>query len=150
MSQRLKYLIIAGRFNDMISRSLLEGAGGTFRDAGIPEGDVETIWVPGAYEMPTVAAKAAGTGRYAAVICLGAVIRGDTPHFDYVAGQCAAGLMKVGVDTGVPVIFGVLTTNTVEEALNRAGLKHGNKGADAAAAALSMAKTMQDLERGPS
>ena len=142
-----KYLIVAGRFNDMITRSLLNGATEAFEEADIMKEQIDTVWVPGAYEMPVVAAKAARSNKYSAVVCLGAVIKGDTPHFDYVAGQAASGLMKVSIDTGVPIVFGVLTTNTVEQALNRAGLKHGNKGADAALTALSMTKTLQKLDQ---
>lgn len=144
MSQQ--YLIIAGRFNDMISRQLLEGARDAFEQAKVPASNVKTVWVPGAFEMPVAAAVAARSGKYSAIVCLGAVIKGETPHFDYVAGQAASGLMKVGVDTGVPVIFGVLTTNTVEQALNRAGLKYGNKGAEAARTALEMTDVMAKLK----
>lgn len=139
------YLIIAARFNELITRSLVDGAKGAFDRAG--HKDVNTLWVPGAYEIPVVAAKAARSGAYSAILCLGAVIKGDTPHFDFVAGNAASGLMKVSIDTEVPIIFGVLTTNTVEEALNRAGLKMGNKGTEAAETALYMSKAMQDLEQ---
>lgn len=140
-------LIVCARFNEMITRSLHAGAVDALTELGAAQ---ETVWVPGAFELPVVAAKAARSGRYGAVVCLGAVIRGDTPHFDLVAGQAASGLMSVSVETGVPVIFGVLTTDTVEQALNRAGLKHGNKGADAGRAAVQMMDVLKSFnaERG--
>ena len=140
-----RFLVIASRFNDLISKALLSGAEDAFGESGVQKQDVDVLWVPGCFELATVAAKGAKTGAYAAVICLGAVIRGETPHFDYVAGQAAAGLQKVGIETGVPVIFGVLTTDTTEQALNRSGIKGGNKGADAAHAALQMVKTLSRL-----
>lgn len=141
-----RYLIVAAKFNDMVTRALLTGAQDTFTEAGIGSGQVDLIWVPGSFELAPLAAKAARSGKYSAIVCLGAVIRGETPHFDLVAGQAAAGCQKVAVDTGVPVIFGVLTTDTVEQALNRSGLKSGNKGADAANGALAMTKAMARLE----
>jgi len=141
-----KYLILAAKFNDMISKALVEGAADAFSEAEVDFSDIETMWVPGAFELPVAAAKAARLGQYKAIICLGCVIRGETPHFDYVAGQAAAGMMQVGIETEVPVIFGVLTTDTAEQALQRCGLKSGNKGADAVRAALSMAKVMNKLE----
>lgn len=136
-------LVIASRFNDMVTRALLAGAEDTLNKGGAPE--FRTVWVPGAFEIPAVASKAAHSDKYSAIVCLGAVIKGDTPHFDYVAGQCASGLMKVSIDTQTPVIFGVLTTNTVEEALNRSGLKLGNKGAEAASTALEMIATLKEI-----
>jgi 6,7-dimethyl-8-ribityllumazine synthase len=139
-----RFLIIVARFNDMITRCLLTGAEDVFKESGLAE-VTETIWVPGCFEIPAVAAKAARSGRYSAIITLGAVIRGETPHFDFVAGECARGVMDVSVETGVPVIFGVLTTNTVEQALNRSGIKYGNKGRDAASAAIEMAKLMGEI-----
>lgn len=141
-----KILIVVARFNDMITRSLLVGATDCLRDSGIKDSLVSVVWVPGSFEIPIVAAKAARGGRYSAVICLGAVIRGETPHFDYVCGPVASGIMNIGVETGVPVIFGVVTTNTIEQALSRSGLKGGNKGRDAAQAALEMIKVLNQLE----
>ncbi len=142
MAQR--FLILASRFNETITKALLSGAQDAFAEAGIQS--VDTLWVPGCFELPTAAMKAAKGRHYAAIVCLGAVIRGETPHFTYVAGESARGLMQAGMETGVPVINGVLTTDTVEQALNRAGIKGGNKGADAARGALSMVKTMARLE----
>ncbi len=141
-----RYLIVAGRFNDLISKALLAGAQETLAEHAGEGHRVDVLWVPGCFEMPTIAAEAARGKAYDAVICLGAVIRGDTPHFDYVAGQCAAGLQQVGIATGIPTIFGVLTTDTVEQALSRCGIKSGNKGADAAHAAIAMVKTMARLK----
>jgi 6,7-dimethyl-8-ribityllumazine synthase len=140
-----RFLLIVSRFNDTITKSLLSGAQDTLHEAGVDQGQVDVLWVPGAFELATVAAQAARSKTYGAIICLGAVIRGDTPHFDLVAGQAAAGLQRVGIDTGVPVIFGVLTTDTVEQALTRSGINGGNKGVDAAHSALSMVKTMGRL-----
>lgn len=140
-----RYLIIVSKFNDLITKSLLSGAQDAFTDAGVQTQEVDTLWVPGCFELATVAAKAAKSGTYGAIICLGAVIRGETPHFDLVAGQAAAGIQRVGIETGVPVIFGVITTDTVEQALNRSGIKSGNKGAEAASAAIAMVKTMSRL-----
>lgn len=140
-SKSKKFLIIVARFNDMITRCLLSGAEDTFKESGFGS-DLEIVWVPGCFEIPAVAAKAARSGRYAAIVTLGAVIKGETPHFDFVAGECARGVMNVGLETGVPVIFGVLTTKTVEQALNRSGIKYGNKGRDAALAAMEMTEVM--------
>lgn len=140
-----RYLIIASKFNDLITKALVSGASDAFAEAGVQGQEVDTLWVPGCFELATVAAKAAKSGTYGAVVCLGAVIRGETPHFDLVAGQAAAGLQRVGIETGVPVIFGVITTDTVEQALNRSGIKCGNKGAEAASAAIAMVKTMSRL-----
>jgi len=142
-----RYLIVVARFNEMITRCLLTGAEETFKAAGLSN-QVDIIWVPGCFEIPTVAAQAARSDRYSAIVTLGAVIRGETPHFDFVAGECARGVMSAAVETGVPIIFGVLTTNTVEQALNRSGVKFGNKGRDAAQAAIEMTSTMACI-KGP-
>lgn len=138
-----KYLIIVSRFNELVTKSLLEGALSSFENAGVGPDNLETIWVPGSFEMPALAARAARSRNYAAVVCLGCVIRGETPHFDYVASQAASGLMKVSIETETPVIFGVLTTENEEQALARCGLKGGNKGRDAALAAVEMTKAFQ-------
>ncbi len=132
-----KFLIVVGRFNEMITRCLLSGAEDVFKAANLSS-HIEVVWVPGCFEIPLVASLAAKSGKYAAIVTLGAVIKGETPHFDFVAGECARGVMEIGLQTGVPVIFGVLTTNTVEQALNRSGIKYGNKGRDAAQTALDM------------
>jgi len=133
------FAICAARFNDHIVSRLLAGAKEGLTSFGVDESRVSVVRVPGAWELPLACAELAKTGRYAAVIALGAVIRGETPHFDYVAGQAATGLARAALDTGVPVIFGVLTTDSVEHAEARAGGKDGNKGVDAAQAAVEMA-----------
>lgn len=135
----MKFALVVGRFNELISTRLYEGALDCLRRHEVAEGDVDVAWVPGSFEIPLVAKRLAGVGRYDAVICLGAVIRGGTPHFDYVAAEVAKGVAKVSLDTGVPVVFGVLTTDTIEQAVERAGTKAGNKGWSAAATALEMA-----------
>ncbi len=135
----LRMAIVVARFNERITSSLLEGACGALRRAGVAEDDIDIAWVPGAWEIPVAAGWFARAGRYDAVICLGAVIRGGTPHFDYVAGEALAGAAALARETGTPVTAGILTTDTTEQAVERAGVKHGNKGADAAAAAVEMA-----------
>lgn len=140
MSNRI--LVIASRFNELVTKSLMDGAVTTLLESDVAEKDICKVWVPGVFEIPVVAAKAARSGKFDAVICLGAVIRGATAHFDFVAGPVASGLMSLSVETEVPVIFGVLTTDTVEQALDRAGLKLGNKGSEAAHTALSTIRTL--------
>ena len=144
----MKFAIVVGRFNELISSRLYEGALDCLRRHDVADGDVDAAWVPGAFEMPLVAQRLAASGKYDAVICLGAVIRGGTPHFDYVAAEAAKGIAKVRLDTGVPVIFGVLTTDTIEQAVERAGTKAGNKGWAAASTALEMANLVRTLPDG--
>jgi len=145
MAKDLKVGIVVGRFNEFISSKLLSGAIDAFVRHGGNEADIEAAWVPGAFEIPLVAQKMAESGKYDAVICLGAVIRGATPHFDYVANEVSKGIAKVSLDTGVPVIFGVLTTDTIEQAIERAGTKDGNKGYDAAVTAIEMANLLKQF-----
>ncbi|MDB5079806.1 MAG: 6,7-dimethyl-8-ribityllumazine synthase [Chloroflexi bacterium] len=140
-----RFAIVLARFNEAIGRNLLEGAKDTLRRHGVDENNIDVAYVPGAYELPLVAKRLAESNRYAAVIALGIVIRGATPHFDYVAGTAASGLAQASLQTGVPCIFGVLTTNTIEQAVERAGTKAGNKGADAAMAALEMSSLLAAL-----
>jgi 6,7-dimethyl-8-ribityllumazine synthase len=142
----MRVAVVAGRFNDHVTKPLLEGALATFEAAGLDE--VPVHWVPGAFEIPLVAQRLAGSGRFDAVVCLGAVIRGDTPHFDYVAGACASGVARVSLDTGVPVVFGVLTTDDLEQALARCGGAEGNKGAEAARTAVEMVCLLRQLPGG--
>ena len=130
--------IVVSRFNSFISEKLLEGAIDALTRSGVKDKDIDVARVPGAFEIPLVTQKMAKGGKYDAVICLGVVIRGATPHFDYVAGEVAKGTAQVMLDTGVPVLFGVLTTETIEQAIERAGSKAGNKGSDVAVAALEM------------
>jgi len=144
----LQTVIVVSRFNSFITERLLEGALDALARNGADVEQVQVIRVPGAWEMPMVAAELARQKKYDAVICLGAVIRGDTPHFDYVAGNAASGLAGVSVETGVPISFGILTTNTVEQAVDRAGAKSGNKGFDAAMTAIEMTNLLRKL-RGP-
>lgn len=141
----LKAAIVVSRFNSFITERLLDGAMDALVRNGVDPNAVQVVRVPGAWEMPLIAAELAKQKRYDAVICLGAVIRGDTPHFDYVAGNAASGLANVSVETGVPVSFGVLTTNTLEQAIDRAGAKSGNKGFDAAMTAIEMVNLIRNL-----
>lgn len=145
IAKDLKFGIVIGRFNEFISSKLLGGAIDGFVRHGANEADIEAAWVPGAFEIPLVAQKMANSKKYDAVICLGAVIRGSTPHFDYVASEVSKGIAKVSLDTGVPVIFGVLTTDTIEQAIERAGTKAGNKGYDAAVTAIEMANLIKQF-----
>ena len=140
-----RYAILVGRFNSFVVESLLEGALDTLSRHGVTEDRITIIRAPGAWELPAVAKKAAASGKYDAIIALGAVIRGGTPHFDYVAGECAKGLGVVQLDSGLPVIFGVLTTDSIEQSIERAGTKAGNKGADAAITAIEMVNLLKAL-----
>lgn len=135
----LRFAVVVSRFNEFISSRLLGGARDGLVRHGVAEEDLDVAWVPGAFEIPLVAKKLAKTGDYAAVICLGAVIRGATPHFDYVAAEVSKGVAHVSLETGVPVIFGVITADNLEQAIERAGTKSGNKGFDAATSAIEMA-----------
>jgi 6,7-dimethyl-8-ribityllumazine synthase len=146
IARDLRFAIVAARFNDMIVDSLIRGAVDTLVRHGAAEKQIELVRVPGAFDLPLVAQKLAASRRCDAIVALGAVIRGATPHFDHVAGQCAAGLARVSLETGVPVAFGVLTTDTIEQAIERAGTKAGNKGADAALSALELANLLRRLD----
>lgn len=141
----LKFAVVVGRFNEFIGGKLLSGAmDGLIRHGGDKE-NIDTIWVPGAFEIPLIAKKLAKSKKYDAVICLGAVIRGATPHFDYVSSEVSKGIAHVTLETEVPVIFGVLTTDTIEQAIERAGTKAGNKGYDAAVTAIEMANLIKEI-----
>lgn len=141
----LKFGIIASRFNEFITSKLLDGAVDALKRHGGSEDAISIAWVPGAFEIPVVAKKMAESGKYDAVICLGTVIRGSTPHFDYVASEVSKGVAQVGMATGVPTIFGVITTDSIEQAIERAGTKAGNKGFSAAEAAIEMANLMRSI-----
>src|SRR5919205_2480073 len=145
--QNLHVAIVVARFNEIVTRPLLDGALDSLRRHGVADDAVDVAWVPGSFEIPLVAKTFAETGRYAAVICLGAVIRGETDHYAHVSGAVTSGVARVGLDTGVPVIFGILTTDTVEQALNRAGLKAGNIGYDAALAAIEMVNLLGQITK---
>ncbi|MFZ5649389.1 MAG: 6,7-dimethyl-8-ribityllumazine synthase [Bacillota bacterium] len=145
LGQGLRFGLVVGRFNEFITNKLLSGAMDALKRHGVEDGDIEIAWVPGAFEIPMVARKMVSLGRYDAVICLGAVIRGATPHFDYVAAEVSKGIAKVGLDSGVSTIFGVITADTIEQAIERAGTKAGNKGWDAASTAIEMANLMRSI-----
>ncbi len=144
----LKFAVIASRFNSFITERLLSGALDALRRHGCAETDIDVVKVPGSWEMPVTAAALARARKHDAIVCLGCVIRGETPHFDYVAGEASKGVAQVARETGVPVAFGILTTNTLEQAIDRAGAKSGNKGADAAMSAIEMANLMRALRSG--
>ncbi len=142
-----RFAVVAARFNEVVVGKLVEGALDCFSAHGIEEDDLDLAWVPGAFEVPLAARRLASSGAYDAVICLGAVIRGETSHYDFVAGEAARGIRKAAEESGVPVIFGILTTEDLEQALERAGGKHGNKGWDAAMAAMEMASLLEALPK---
>jgi 6,7-dimethyl-8-ribityllumazine synthase len=146
VSQGYKYGIVVGRFNEFISGKLLTGALDALKRHGASDGDIEIAWVPGAFEIPLIAGKMAESGKYDAVITLGAVIWGSTPHFDYVCNEAAKGVAAASQRTGVPVIFGIITVDSIEQAVERAGTKAGNKGWDAAVSAIEMADLCRKLK----
>lgn len=143
----LKIGIVVGRFNEFITSKLLSGAQDALKRHGVNEADVDVAWVPGAFEIPLIAHKMANSKKYDAVITLGTVIRGATPHFDYVCNETAKGVSAAGLNSGIPVIFGVLTTDSIEQAIERAGTKAGNKGWDAATSAIEMANLTRAMEQ---
>ncbi|HOK07191.1 MAG TPA: 6,7-dimethyl-8-ribityllumazine synthase [Syntrophales bacterium] len=145
VAKGMKFAVVASRFNDFISGRLIEGALDALTRAGADEKDIQIFKVPGAFELPLAAKKLAKTGRFDAVICIGAVIRGATPHFEYVSAEVSKGIANVGLETEVPISFGVLTTDTIEQAIERAGTKAGNKGWDAAIAAIEMVDLFRKL-----
>ncbi len=146
LARDLRFVFVAARFNEFVVEPLVRGALDALRRHGAADKQVEIVRVPGAFDIPIAARKLVMSRRYDALIALGAVVRGQTPHFDYVAGECASGLSRIALESGVPVAFGVLTTDTMEQAIDRAGGKAGNKGADAALAALEMANLLRRLE----
>ncbi|GAC43673.1 6,7-dimethyl-8-ribityllumazine synthase [Paenibacillus popilliae] len=146
VSEGLKYGIVVGRFNEFIVSKLLSGALDALKRHGVKDEEISVAWVPGAFEIPLIAQKMAESGKYDAVITLGAVIRGSTPHFDYVCSETAKGVAQVNMKTGVPTVFGVLTTDSIEQAIERAGTKAGNKGWEAAATAIEMANLTNQLK----
>lgn len=146
ISREIKVGIVAARFNEFITSKLLGGAMDGLLRHGVREEDVQVAWVPGAFEIPLIASKLAKSGRYDAVICLGAVIRGSTSHYDYVCNEASKGIAAVSLETGVPVMFGVLTTENIEQAIERAGTKAGNKGYDCALGAIEMVNLIREIE----
>ena len=145
LAEGMRVAIVASRFNELITNKLLAGALDVLQRHGVADGDIDVAWVPGAFEIPMVAKKLAETKRYDAVICVGAVIRGSTTHYDYVCSEVSKGVAQAGLSTGVPVIFSVLTTENIEQAIERAGTKAGNKGADGAMAAIEMANLLRQI-----
>ncbi len=145
LGKGLKFGLVVSRFNEFITKKLLEGAQDSLLRHGVGEEDIEVAWVPGSFEIPLIAKKLAQTKRYDAVICLGAVVRGGTPHFEYIAAEVSKGIAKVGLETGLPVIYGVITADTLEQAIERAGTKEGNEGFRAAASAIEMANLVKSI-----
>ena len=145
LGKGLKFGLVVSRFNEFFSKKLLEGAQDALLRHGVNEADIEVAWTPGCFEIPLIAQKLAQTKKYDAVICLGAVIRGGTPHFDYIASEVTKGIAKINLDSGVPVIYGVITTDTLEQAVERSGTKAGNKGFDAAVSAIEMANLVKSI-----
>ena len=143
----LKFGLVVSRFNEFITGKLLQGAEDALTRHGVKPADIDVAWAPGAFEIPLVAKKMVERGKYSAVICLGAVVRGGTPHFDYIASEVTKGVAMVGLETGVPVIYGVITADTLEQAIERAGTKMGNAGFAAAVSAIEMANLMQSLSK---
>lgn len=147
-SSGLKIALVVSRFNDLITERLLQGALDTLRRSGAREDDLTVVRVPGSFEIPVAAQRLAETGKFDAIVCLGTLIRGETPHFDYLATQVTRGIGEVALKYSLPVSYGVITANTVEQAMNRAGIKHGNKGVEAALGAVEMANLLRELKPG--
>ena len=145
LGEGLKFGLVVSRFNEFITKRLVEGAEDALRRHGVNEGDIDVAWVPGSFEIPLVAKKLAETQKYDAVICLGTVIRGDTPHFEYIASQVTRDTSRIGLETGQPVIYGIITADKLEEAIERAGTKMGNKGFQAAMTAIEMANLLKSI-----
>ena len=145
VAKGLKFAIVASRFNEMVTSRLIDGAVNALTRHGVAEGEIRIVRVPGSFEIPLIARKLAASKKYSAVLCLGALVRGETPHFDYLAGEVARATGAVALETGVPVIFGVLTTDSLEQAIDRAGGKGGNKGWDAALSGIEMANLLSQL-----
>ena len=145
-AQGKRFALVVSRFNDLVTTRLLDGALDCLQRHGAADEYIEVAWVPGAFELPVVAQKMAQTGRFDVVTCLGCIVRSDTPHFDYVAGESSKGIARVGLDTGVPITFGVITADTVDQAVQRAGVKSGNRGWDAGMNAVEMASLMAAIE----
>jgi len=145
LGKGLKFGVVVSRFNEFIIRKLLDGAQDALLRHGVGEDDIDIAWVPGSFEIPLVAKKLAETKKYDAIICLGAVVRGATPHFEYIAAEVTKGIAKVGLETGLPVSYGIITADTLEQAIERAGTKAGNKGFDAAVNAIEMANLLKNI-----
>ena len=145
LGEGLRFGLVVSRFNEFITKKLLDGAQDALLRHGVSQEDIEIAWTPGAFEIPLIASKLAQTKKYDAVICLAAVVRGGTPHFEYIAAEVTKGIAKVGLETGLPVIYGVITADTLEQAIERAGTKQGNKGFEAAVSAIEMANLLSSI-----
>lgn len=145
IAKNKRFGVVVSRFNEFISSRLVEGALDTFRQHGADDKSIDVVWAPGSFEIPVIAQKMARSKKYDSIVCLGTVIRGDTPHFDYIAGEAAKGIAKVSIDTGVPCIFGIITADNLEQAIERAGAKQGNKARDAALIAIEMANLIKEI-----
>ena len=146
LGKGLKIAMVVSRFNEFVTNKLLEGAQDALLRHDVSQDDIDVAWVPGAFEIPLVASRLVHTERYDAIICLGAVVRGATPHFEYIAAEVAKGIAKVGLDTGMPVSYGIITADTLEQAIERAGTKAGNKGFDAAVDAIEMTNLLKNVD----
>ena len=147
LGEGLRFMLVVSRFNEFISARLLEGAQDALLRHGVREEDIEVAWTPGAFEIPLIAKKMAESGKYDAILCLGAIIRGGTPHFEYIASEASKGIAKVGLETGMPIIFGIITADTLEQAIERAGTKEGNMGFRAAMNGIEMANLIKGLAK---
>ena len=145
LGKGLKFGLVISRFNEFVTKKLLEGAQDALLRHGVNQADIEVAWVPGSFEIPLIAKKLAQSKRYDAIICLGAVVRGGTPHFEYIATEVSKGIAKVSLETGLPVVYGIITTDTLEQAIERAGTKMGNKGFEAAENAIEMANLLKSM-----
>ncbi len=145
MAKGKKFGIIVSRFNEFVSAKLVDGAIDTLTQHDVNEGDISVVWVPGSFEIPLAAKKMSESGKYDAIICLGTIIRGETPHFDFVAGEAAKGIAKIGLDSGIPCIFGIITADNLEQAIDRAGTKSGNKGRESAKTAIEMCNLCAEI-----
>jgi len=145
LGEGLKFGVVVSRFNEFVTKKLLEGAQDALLRHGVSDGDIDIAWVPGSFEIPLIAQKLAQTKRYDAVICLGAVIRGATPHFEYIAAEVTKGIARVGLEAGLPISYGIITADSLEQAIERAGTKAGNKGFDAAVDAIEMANLLKSI-----
>lgn len=145
LGEGLKFSVVVSRFNEFVTRKLLDGAQDGLLRHGVKEGDIDIAWVPGAFEIPLITSKLARTNKYDAIICLGAVIRGETPHYEYIATEVTKGIAKIGLETGLPITYGIITADSLEQAIERAGTKAGNKGFDAAVDAIEMANLLKSV-----
>ena len=145
LGEGLKFGVVVSRFNEFVTRKLLDGAQDALIRHGVSEGDIDIAWVPGSFEIPLTVKKLAQMNKYDAVICLGAVIRGETPHYEYIATEVTKGIAKIGLDTGLPITYGIITADSLEQAIERAGTKAGNKGFDAAVDAIEMANLLKSI-----